>query len=46
MTLRNRTLVDALIERALGTDASAGTAPPDVPSTAEPEPTEQSEESD
>lgn len=45
MTLRNRTLVDTLIERALGTDASAGDATTDEPATAEPEPPEQSEES-
>jgi trigger factor len=45
MTLRNRTLVDTLIERALGTDASAGEATTDEPATAEPEPPEQSEES-
>jgi hypothetical protein len=46
MTLRNRTLVDTLIQRALGTDASAATATPDEPDTAEPEPAEQPEESD
>jgi trigger factor len=43
MTLRNRTLVDTLIERALGTDATATAEP-----VTEPEPaasTEQSEES-
>ena len=45
MTLRNRTLVDTLVERALGTDASAGEAPETEPATAETEPTEQSEES-
>jgi trigger factor len=46
MTLRNRTLVDTLIERALGTDASAETPPADQPA-AEPtndEATEQTEE--
>ena len=45
MTLRNRTLVDTLIERALGTDASASERPADEPEPAEPDPTEQSEES-
>jgi trigger factor len=43
MTLRNRTLVDRLIERALGTDASAGESPTDEPATADT--TEQPEES-
>jgi trigger factor len=43
MTLRNRTLVDRLIERALGTDASAGESPTDEPATADI--TEQPEES-
>ena len=42
MTLRNRTLVDTLIERALGTDAPEA----DTPEAAEPtEPTEKPEES-
>jgi FKBP-type peptidyl-prolyl cis-trans isomerase (trigger factor) len=36
MTLRNRTLVDTLVDRALGTDASAAETP-------EPEPTPESE---
>jgi trigger factor len=45
MTIRNRTLVDTLIDRALGTDAS-GDEPPDVERVAaSTEPTEQSEES-
>jgi trigger factor len=44
MTLRNRTLVDTLIERALGTDAPAGEAATDEPETTEPEPAEQPEE--
>ncbi|MGH9033356.1 MAG: trigger factor, partial [Acidimicrobiia bacterium] len=34
MTIRNRTLVETLIERALGTDASAGAAPEPEPETA------------
>jgi trigger factor len=37
MTIRNRTLVDTLVERALGTDAVAGSPP------TEPEPTEPTE---
>ena len=44
MTIRNRTLVDTLIDRALGTDASpeaASTA--DEPAAAEPQPTESTE---
>jgi trigger factor len=41
MTLRNRTLVETLIARALGTDASPG-APPEAQSAAEP--TEQPQE--
>jgi trigger factor len=46
MTLRNRTLVDTLIERALGTDATAAPEPATEPPPAESsEPTEQSEES-
>lgn len=45
MTLRNRTLVDTLIERALGTDAPAGEAAIVEPETTEPEPAEQPEES-
>ena len=43
MTLRNRTLVDRLIERALGTDATAEATPPEEPATADT--TEQPEES-
>ncbi len=34
MTIRNRTLVDTLVERALGTDASAGEASDPEPETA------------
>jgi trigger factor len=45
MTIRNRTLVDTLIERALGTDASPAAVPTDEPATAESDPTEQPEES-
>jgi trigger factor len=51
MTIRNRTLVDTLIDRALGTDASAAEPPadePDAATTATTEATEatvQSEES-
>jgi trigger factor len=45
MTLRNRTLVDTLIERAIGTDPTAST---DAAAAAapEPEPTEQTKESE
>ncbi len=43
MTLRNRTLVDRLIERALGTDATAEATPPEEPATVDT--TEQPEES-
>jgi trigger factor len=43
MTLRNRTLVDTLVDRALGTDASAGATAEAEPDAAES--TEQSEES-
>jgi trigger factor len=43
MTIRNRTLVDVLIDRALGTDASAGGAAQDESEAAES--AEQSEES-
>ena len=42
MTIRNRTLVDTLIERALGTDAVAGSAPAEHEPT---EPTEAAEQS-
>ncbi|HSJ00164.1 MAG TPA: hypothetical protein VLA59_07255, partial [Patescibacteria group bacterium] len=45
MTIRNRTLVDTLIDRALGTDASAAESPAGEPDTATTEATEQSEES-
>jgi trigger factor len=45
MTIRNRTLVDTLIERALGTDASPAAVTTDEPAPAEPDPTEQPEES-
>jgi trigger factor len=45
MTIRNRTLVDTLIDRALGTDASAAEPPAEEPETATTESTEQSEES-
>jgi trigger factor len=45
MTIRNRTLVETLIGRALGTDAPAEDAATDEPATAEsePEPTEPTE---
>ncbi len=44
MTIRNRTLVEALIERALGTDATAAeeAAPEPETATPQPEPTEES----
>jgi trigger factor len=45
MTIRNRTLVDTLIDRALGTDVSAAEPPAEEPETATTEATEQSEES-
>ncbi|HEU4798227.1 MAG TPA: hypothetical protein VFT63_04815, partial [bacterium] len=50
MTILNRTLVDTLIERALGTDASAGNTPQPETETAkaesaQSEDTEQTEES-
>ena len=41
MTLRNRKLVDTLIDRALGTDAPAAEAAPSAPEEAEPEPTQE-----
>ena len=47
MTLRNRRLVDTLIERALGPEAAAASPPEaDPPTSTEPEPTEGSKESD
>ena len=47
MTLRNRTLVDKLIERALGTDPAAAAASTADPAAAtESEPTEQTKESE
>ena len=46
MTLRNRTLVDTLIERALGTDPAAAAASTADAATTESEPTEQTKESD
>ncbi|MFP5325938.1 MAG: trigger factor, partial [Acidimicrobiia bacterium] len=45
MTIRNRTLVDTLVDRALGTDASAEPPAKHEPETAPTEPTEASEES-
>ena len=44
MTIRNRTLVDTLIERALGTDASARATPEPQPATAPADSPEQPEE--
>ncbi len=44
MTLRNRTLVDTLIERAIGADPTA--EPETTTAESEPEPTEQTKESD
>jgi trigger factor len=41
MTLRNRKLVDTLIDRALGTDASAAEAAPSASEDAVPEPTQE-----
>jgi len=41
MTLRNRTLVDTLIDRALGPDASAVEPAPSASDEAEPEPTQE-----
>jgi trigger factor len=46
MTLRNRTLVDTLIERALGTDPASAAASTAVPAATETEPTEQTKESE
>ena len=47
MTLRNRTLVDTLADRALGTDGAAAASPDDAPATTnEAESTEQPKESD
>jgi trigger factor len=45
MTIRNRTLVDTLMERALGTDASGVDSPEPTIETAQSEDTEQTEES-
>jgi len=45
MTIRNRTLVDTLIDRALGTDAPAAEVPDPEPVAASTESTQQSEES-
>jgi len=42
MTLRNRTLVDTLIERALGTQATATADPVPEPEPVEPEPSKES----
>ena len=42
MTLRNRTLVDTLIERALGTDATATAEPATETEPVEPEPSKES----
>jgi len=42
MTLRNRTLVDTLIERALGTEATATADPVPEPEPVEPEPSKES----
>ncbi len=44
MTIRNRTLVDVLIDRALGTDASDASAAPDEPESTQPEPTQPTEQ--
>src|SRR3989337_3103233 len=44
MTIRNRTLVDTLIERALGTDAAAGPAPAAAAQTEQTEAAEQAQE--
>jgi trigger factor len=41
MTIRNRKLVDTLIDRALGTDASAAAAASSASEAAEPEPTQE-----
>ena len=48
MTIRNRTLVDTLIDRALGTDAVADAAPAELQPApdAESEPTDQTKESE
>jgi hypothetical protein len=46
MTIRNRTLVDTLMERALGTDASAGDTPEATTETAQSEDTEDTEQSE
>jgi trigger factor len=44
MTIRNRTLVETLVERALGTDAVAGSAPTEPDATKPTEPAEQPKE--
>jgi FKBP-type peptidyl-prolyl cis-trans isomerase (trigger factor) len=46
MTIRNRTLVDTLIDRALGTDASAEPAADPEPVTASTEATQATEQSE
>ncbi len=43
MTIRNRTLVETLVDRALGTDASAGATAEPEPVAAQSEPTEATE---
>lgn len=45
MTIRNRTLVEVLVERALGTDASGGDQPTEEPATAPAESAAASQES-
>jgi len=44
MTLRNRTLVETLVDRALGTDANAGAQTEPGPDTTNDEPTEQQQQ--
>jgi trigger factor len=46
MTIRNRTLVDTLVDRALGTDASHGATAEPEPATATTEATEATEQSE
>ena len=43
MTIRNRTLVETLVDRALGTDASAGATAEPEPVAAQSEPTQPAE---